>query len=337
MTKKPGTKKPGTKKPGTKKPGTKKPGTKKPGAARAAAAARTIGFIGLGRMGKNMVFNLLERGGKVHVWNRSPEPVQDVAAKGAIPAEDIEALVAKLPSPKVVWLMVTAGPLVDRMIAQVAPLLGAGDILIDGGNSYFEDTQRRGKALAKKGIRYLDCGTSGGMGGARHGACMMIGGDREAFAHTEWIYRTLSVEDGYGYMGASGAGHFVKMVHNGIEYGMMQSLAEGMNAIRDHQAVFGTDLRTAIRVYAHGSIVESKLASWLQDSYDEAGYLDGIEGTVPRGETEDEMEKLERLAPMPALRTARLERVRTRSQPSYGGKLLAAMRNQFGGHKVVKR
>ena len=220
------------------------------------------------------------------------------------------------------------------MIASLLPHVKKGDIIIDGGNSYFEDSIRHYNELKKKGIYFLDCGTSGGMGGARHGACMMVGGDKEIFQKVEVLFKDMCVKEGYGYMGTAGAGHFVKMVHNGIEYGMMQAIAEGMQAVKN--ASFGTDVKTAINVYAHGSIVQSRLVDWLKEAYAE-GLVDKVEGTVPKGETEEESEQLEGLAEMPVLHTARLERVETRKKPSYAGKLLAAMRFKFGGHKVVEK
>lgn len=292
-----------------------------------------LGFIGLGRMGMNMVFNLVDHKHQVVAYNRSPEPITEAANYGAISAHSLPELIDQLSSPKIIWIMIKAGQPVDDMIAQLVPLLKRGDILIDGGNSYFEDSIRRYTELKKKGIHFLDCGTSGGMEGARHGACMMVGGDKEVFTKVEVLFRDMSVKDGYGYMGKAGAGHFVKMVHNGIEYGMMGAIAEGMQAIKD--SPLQIDPRTAANVYAHGSIVQSRLVDWLQQAYAE-GLVDTVAGEVPKGETEEEMEKLEALAPMEVLHAARLMRVATRTKPSYAGKLLAAMRNKFGGHAVKK-
>ena len=293
-----------------------------------------LGFIGLGRMGLNMAFNLIDHKHQVVVYNRSPEPIQEAADYGAISAHSLPELVDKLSTPKIVWIMIKSGQPVDDMIAQLVPLLKKGDIIIDGGNSYFEDSRRRYAELKKKNIHFLDCGTSGGMEGARHDACMMVGGEQEIFQKVEVLFKDMCVKEGYGYMGSSGAGHFVKGIHNGIEYGMMQAIAEGMQAVKN--APFGTDVKTAIKVYAHGSIVQSKLVDWLSEAYQE-GLVEKVEGTVPKGETEEEMEKLEKLSEMPVLHTARLMRVQTRTKPSYAGKLLAAMRNKFGGHKVVEK
>ncbi len=292
-----------------------------------------LGFIGLGRMGYNMVLNLQEHNHAVVVYDKVPEPASELAKTGAIPAYTLEQLTRKLTPPRVCWLMIPSKH-VDSSLAELTPYLKRGDIIIDGGNSYFEDSIRRYTELKKKGIHFLDCGTSGGKGGARHGACMMIGGEEEVFKQVEPLFRDMSVKEGYGYMGKPGAGHFVKMVHNGIEYGMMGAIAEGIEAVK--KAPFGTDLKKVVSVYAHGSIIESKLVNWLLDAYLQEGYLDQISGEVPPGETEEEMEKLEKLAGLKVLHTARMMRVETRKNPTYAGKLLAAMRNQFGGHAVKK-
>ncbi|MAF36552.1 6-phosphogluconate dehydrogenase (decarboxylating) [archaeon] len=292
-----------------------------------------IGFIGLGRMGGNMVLRLLETGHTVVANNRSPEPTKAVMRKGAIGSNSIDELITKLPKKKIIWLMVPAGDVVDSLIKQIIPLLKRGDIIIDGGNSYYKDSIRHAKALKKKGIKFLDCGTSGGIEGARHGACMMVGGEKKVFTQVEKLFKDLCVKDGYGYMGASGAGHFVKMVHNGIEYGMMSAIAEGMNAI-DKQN-FKTDLKIVAKVYANGSIIEGRLMKWLLKGMDRP-YYNKIPGTVPQGETEKEMELLEKLVPMPVLKQARLTRVKTRKNPSLIGRIIAVMRNEFGGHAFKK-
>lgn len=295
-----------------------------------------IGFVGLGRMGKNMVYNLLDKKQEVVAWNRSPDAIAEVVEKGAVGSENIKDMISKLPERKVVWLMVPSGKIVDDMIAQVLPELKKGDIIIDGGNSYFKDSQRRYKEIAPSGIHYLDCGTSGGMEGAREGACMMVGGDEEIFKEVEELFRDMCVKDGYGYMGKSGAGHFVKMVHNGIEYGMMGAIGEGLQAVEDHKKEFGTDLSEAIKVYSHGSIISSRLVSWLEKAWKEDHYLESISGEVPKGETEEEMRNLEGLADMKVLHEAIEMRVATRTKPTLAGKMVAAMRNQFGGHSTNK-
>ena len=295
-----------------------------------------IGFIGLGRMGLNMVYNLLDHKQKVVGYNRHPEPTRKAMRKGAEGAFSIKEMIAKLAKPRIVWLMVPAGKPTDAVLTESLRFLKKGDIIIDGGNSFFKDSQRRYKKCQKKGVHFLDCGTSGGMGGARHGACMMIGGDRAVFKKIEPIFRAMCLPKGYGYMGTSGAGHFVKMVHNGIEYGMMGAINEGMEALRKHQPAFGWDMKTVAQVYAHGSIIESRLMSWLYNSFQIKGYLDQISCEVPKGETEEEMAKLEKLAPMPILHEARCMRVNSRKGRGCS-QYIAAMRNQFGGHKVKKK
>ncbi|MDP7180564.1 MAG: decarboxylating 6-phosphogluconate dehydrogenase [Candidatus Woesearchaeota archaeon] len=295
-----------------------------------------LGFIGLGRMGKNMVYNLKDKGHSVIANNRSPKPVNEVKRKGIQTAYSIEELVRKLPKQKIIWLMVKSGKPVDLLISQLLPHLKKGDIIIDGGNSYFKDSIKRHNQLKKKNIHFLDCGTSGGMEGARRGACMMVGGNKAAFKKTERLFKDMCVKDGYGYMGNSGAGHFVKMVHNGIEYGMMSAIAEGMAAVRNSSKHFKTDIKTAAKVYAHGSIIESRLMSWFLTALNSKEFK-SISGEVPKGETEDEMKHLEGISKMPILHQSRLMRIQSRKKPSFEGKAIAAMRNQFGGHAVKKK
>ncbi len=292
-----------------------------------------LGFIGLGRMGKNMVLHLLEQKHRVVAYDRSIDSIKEMQSAGVVSAYSMGELVGNLRKPRVIWLMITAGKPIDAVIASLLPLLSRGDIVIDGGNSFYKDSQRRATMLAKKGIQLLDVGTSGGIAGARHGACMMIGGDREAFKKTEVLYRDMCLKGGYGYMGASGAGHFVKMVHNGIEYGMMGAIAEGMQAIKKHSQRLGINVKNAAQVYARGSIIESRLMSWVVSGM-ERNDFESIVGSVPRGETEEEMEKLEQLADMSILTASRLMRVATRKKATFAGKLIATMRNEFGAHRV---
>ena len=293
-----------------------------------------IGFIGLGRMGSNMVYNLLDHKYKVVVYNRTKEKMVEPVKAGAISSSSISELVKSLPEKKVVWLMVNAGEALDAVLAELTPLLKEGDIVVDGGNSYYKDSQKRYQNLRKVGISYMDCGTSGGMGGARSGACLMIGGDKESFDYLKNIFESLALPDGYAYLGDSGAGHYVKMVHNGIEYGMMSALGEGFETIKD--SGLKIDLKAVANVYSHGSIVDSKLTSWLAEVFNEEGYLEAISGNVPKGETEEEMKKLLTEAKMPSLLNALKVREESRTKPSYTGKLISAMRNKFGGHKVNK-
>ena len=293
-----------------------------------------IGFIGLGRMGANMVYNLLDHKYQVVVYNRTQEKMEEPVKAGATPSASISELVSILPEKKVVWLMVNAGEALDAVLAELTPLLKEGDIVVDGGNSYYKDSQKRYANLKKLGISYMDCGTSGGMGGARNGACLMIGGDIESFNYMKNIFKDLALPDGFAYLGGSGAGHYVKMVHNGIEYGMMSALGEGFEAIKN--SPLNVDLKEVAKVYSHGSIVDSKLMTWLSEAFHEVGYLDSISGNVPKGETEEEMKKLLGEAEMPSLVNALKVREDSRTTPTYTGKLISAMRNKFGGHKVNK-
>ena len=293
-----------------------------------------IGFIGLGRMGSNMVSNLLDHKYEVVVYNRTKEKMEEVVKQGAVPSSSISELVNFLPEKKVVWLMVNAGEALDAVLAELTPLLKEGDIVVDGGNSYYKDSQKRYENLKKLGISFMDCGTSGGMGGARNGACLMIGGDRESYNYIQNVFKDLAIPDGFAYLGDSGAGHYVKMVHNGVEYGMMSALGEGFETIKNSN--LNINLKEVAKVYSHGSIVESKLMGWLAEAFNEEGYLDAISGEVPKGETEEEMKKLLTETEMPSLMNAIKVRENSRTKPSYTGKLISAMRNKFGGHKVNK-
>jgi 6-phosphogluconate dehydrogenase len=296
-----------------------------------------LGFIGLGRMGKNMVLNLLEKKNKVVVYNRSQYKVREVVRKGAIGSKTIKEMISKLGNgQKVVWLMIPSGKVTDLILEECLEYLKRGDIIIDGGNSFFKDSLKRHEKVRRAGMKFLDCGVSGGIEGARHGACMMIGGDRKTFKKVEKLFKNMCVKNGYGYMGNAGAGHFVKGIHNGVEYGMMGAIAEGLQAIENQKKKFGTDLGEVIKVYGHGSIVESKLISWLEKSWKEDRGLKKISGVVPKGETEEEMKKLEKIGRMKILKSARKMRIRTRRKPNLDGQIIAAMRNQFGGHKVLE-
>lgn len=296
-----------------------------------------IGFVGLGKMGYNMCLNLIEKGNEVVVYDVSETPIKELAKKGAIPALSVKQMFDNLPtSNRVIWIMVPAGKQVDNTISKIVPHLRTEDIIIDGGNSYFEDSIRRKQKISTKGVHYLDVGTSGGIEGARNGACMMIGGNEKIFKKVEKLFKDMCVNEGYGYMGESGAGHFVKAVHNAIEYGMMGALAEGFIAIEKQAPKFKTDLKEVSKVYANGSIIEGRLTGWLLESFKKKGYLENISCEVPKGETEEEMKKLERLAFMPILHQARMMRVRSREK-KVCGRLVSALRNQFGGHKVIEK
>ena len=296
-----------------------------------------IGLIGLGKMGFNLALNAMENNHQIIAYDKIRDKIKNIAKEGANPAYSIKELVDNLPEKKIIWIMVTAGKPVDEIILNISPYLKKEDIIIDGGNSYFEDSIRRYNELKKKGINFFDCGTSGGISGARHGACMMIGGDKGIFKEIESLFRCMSVKEGYGYMGEAGAGHFIKMVHNGIEYGMMGAIGEGLEVIEKNKKKFNLDIKGVANVYAHGSIIEGKLVNWLLKAINDKEYFKSILGTVPQGETEKEMEKLSDMSNMPILGEAIKMRKKTRKNPRFSGKVVSALRNRFGGHKVERK
>ncbi|TSC77316.1 MAG: glucose-6-phosphate 1-dehydrogenase [Parcubacteria group bacterium Gr01-1014_31] len=303
-------------------------------------AKRELGIIGLGKMGQGIALRLQEKGWQVTAYNRTVEKLAAVTTAGVRGVTTIPELVARLHAPRVVWLMVSAGEAVDELLFGEGGLAGQltrGDIVIDGGNSFFEDTARRGKLLSRRGIRFLDVGTSGGPHGARHGACLMVGGPRETYRELLPLWRDLAVSGGYGYFGAVGAGHFVKMVHNGIEYGMMQAIAEGFATMKKSR--FKLDLEAVADVYSHGSVVESRLVSWLHSAYRAYGQdLAHVSGSVGHtGEGEWTVKTAKKLkVPAPIIKGSYDFRVKSKRSPSYTGKVLSALRNQFGGHDVGK-
>lgn len=299
---------------------------------------KEIGFIGLGKMGQSIVLNLLDKKYKVVIYNRSPEPIKKFARKkGVVPSYSIDEFISKISSkPKIIWLMITAGKPVEETIRNLLPHLKKGDIIIDGGNSFYDDSIKRAKKLKKRGIEFIDCGVSGGIEGARRGACLMIGGNEKTFKKIENLFRDLSVKDGYGYVGLSGAGHFVKGIHNGIEYGMMSALNEGFEAIRSQSKIFKTDLKEVSKIYNNGSIIQGKLTNWLYDSFEKPRYLDEISCQVPEGETEKEMKILDRRFSMPILHKARMMRLHSRKD-MVCGQIISALRNEFGGHDFKRK
>jgi 6-phosphogluconate dehydrogenase len=294
-----------------------------------------IGFVGLGRMGLNMATHLVEKGYRVVGFDPSADAQKQATDAGVQIVPDYAAMIGDLVAPRVIWLMIPS-PLVNRALEEIVPLLDKGDTIIDGGNSFYKDSLKRHALLKDKHIHFLDCGTSGGMDGARHGASIMVGGLPEVFAIHEHIFKALAASDGYALVGGDGAGHFVKMIHNGIEYGMMGAIAEGVAVLHEHEAQFGIDIKNVLKPYEHESIITSKLVTWLRTAYDE-GQIDMIRGVVPRGETEEEMEHITTIGDVQVLRAALSQRTMTREKESYIGKLIAAMRNQFGGHKVIDK
>jgi 6-phosphogluconate dehydrogenase len=296
---------------------------------------KELGFIGLGRMGLNMAKLLIEKGYTVVGVDPSGEAQKLAREAGITVVDTYQALIAHLSSDRLIWVMVPS-KFVDTVLDELTPLLAPGETIIDGGNSFYKDSLLRHKALTEKELNFLDCGTSGGIEGARHGASIMVGGDATVFAEHEHIFKALAAENGYARVGEAGAGHFVKMVHNGIEYGMMGAIAEGVTVLHEHTEQFGIDLAEVFKPYGHESIISSKLISWLSEAYRE-GQIDSIKGEVPTGETESEMEHITTIAEVSVLEAALAQRKATRENPSHIGKLIAAMRNQFGGHKVIPK
>ncbi|MBI4825606.1 MAG: decarboxylating 6-phosphogluconate dehydrogenase [Nitrospirae bacterium] len=296
-----------------------------------------IGFIGLGRMGINMVQRLLDGGHEAIVYNRTPEKVKQAEALGAIASDSIESLVNKLQSPRIVWLMVPAGAATDEIIKETTSFLKEGDILIDGGNSFYKDSVKRAEMFKEQGIYFLDIGTSGGIWGLKRGYCMMIGGKREVFERVEPILKTLAPKDGYAHVGPNGAGHFVKMIHNGIEYAMLQSYAEGFEILKAKKD-FDLDLKQISELWNHGSVIESWLLELAGYAFDKDPKLDSIKGYVEdSGEGRWTVaEAIEQDVPAPLITLSLLERFRSRQDDSFSAKVIAALRNEFGGHAVKK-
>lgn len=294
-----------------------------------------LGYIGLGKMGLNMVERLLEKGHDVVAFDRNGDAVQAAKDKGAQTAGTLAGLAAALPAPRLVWVMVPHQA-VDAVVKELLPHLAKGDTVVDGGNSPYKGSIDRAKELDARGIDFLDAGVSGGPRGARAGACIMVGGRKEIFRKFENLFQDLSVPGGYGYMGRSGAGHFVKMVHNGIEYGMMQALAEGFAVMKASD--FGLDLTKITDVYNHQSVIESRLVGWLRAAFAQHGEdLKGISGSAAQsGEGMWTVEAGKELGvPTPVIQEALDFRFRSQAEPSYTGRLISAMRNQFGGHDVT--
>jgi len=323
-----------------------------------------LGMIGLGRMGGNIVRRLMNKGHSCVVFDAQPASVNQLASEGAIPSQDLQQFMDQLTSPKAVWVMLPAGPITESTIATLGEMMSAGDIIIDGGNSNFQDDVRRAKTLAEKGIRYIDVGTSGGVWGLDRGYCMMIGGDKTAFDHLDPIFKTLApgvgsidktpgregrqstAEEGYLYTGPAGSGHFVKMVHNGIEYGLMQAYAEGLDILKGvNQEVipaerrYDLDLADITELWRRGSVVSSWLLDLSAISLAEDPELKSFSGRVDdSGEGRWTIQAaIEEAVPADVLTAALFTRFRSRQDHTFAEKVLSAMRKQFGGHQESKK
>jgi 6-phosphogluconate dehydrogenase len=294
-----------------------------------------LGFIGLGRMGANMVRRLLRDGHEIVAYNRTPEKTREIAGEGATAAFSIAELVEKLEKPRAAWIMVPAGDATEAQIAELMAHLEPGDTIVDGGNTNFHDDVRRHAMLAEKGIRYVDAGVSGGIWGLANGFCLMVGGDREAVEPLEPIFGSLAPADGYLHTGPAGAGHYVKMIHNGIEYGLMQAYAEGFEIL--HASEYPLDLARIADLWNHGSVVRSWLLELAVDAFRRNGEdLDNLKGWVAdSGEGRwTVQEAIDRDVPAAVITLSLMTRFRSRQEDSYGARVLAALRNEFGGHEV---
>jgi 6-phosphogluconate dehydrogenase len=299
-----------------------------------------IAMLGLGRMGGNMARRLLKGGHRVVGYNRSPEATNQIAAEAGLqPAFSLQEAISKLPLPRAVWVMVPAGDATESTIQQLSGLLTVGDIIIDGGNTFYKDDIRRAAALAPRGIEYVDSGTSGGIWGLAEGYSLMIGGKPEVVQHLRPIFETLApaADRGWGHVGPHGAGHFVKMVHNGIEYGMMQALAEGFDIMRAKKEL-GLDLAQIAHIWQYGSVVRSWLLDLTAAALDKDQELSDIAGWVAdSGEGRwTVFESIDLDIPAPVITASLQARFVSRREQNYAAKLLAAMRNEFGGHEIKK-
>lgn len=303
-----------------------------------------IGYIGLGKMGSNMTLRLLEKGYDVVATDPDQDARHVVAQAGAEIAVDLDAMITQLPVPRVVWVMVPSGEISDTVINELAQKCDSGDTIINGGNEFFEDTVRHGQQLATRGMHLIDAGVSGGQDGARNGACMMIGGTRDVFERNEGLFRDLTAEGAYQFFPGVGAGHFVKMVHNGIEYGMMQAIAEGFDVLR--QSEFSLDLKDAARIYNRESIVASRLVGWLEEGFAQYGVnLTDVSGSAGSGgnagmnqsEAKWTMDVAHNLGiAVPVIRESINVRLASQKTPTFQAQIINVLRNMFGGHSSKK-
>ncbi|GAC1368789.1 MAG: decarboxylating 6-phosphogluconate dehydrogenase [Polyangiales bacterium] len=295
-----------------------------------------IALIGLGKMGGNMVQRLLGGGHQVVAYDRDPKAVAAVVEKGATGAASLDEVVGKLQKPRAVWVMVPAGAPTETTIQELAKRMDAGDVIIDGGNSNFRDSQRRGKELLDKKIDFIDAGTSGGVWGLKNGYCLMVGGEKRAVETCLPAFKTLAPPDGFLHVGAIGSGHFTKMIHNGIEYGMMQAYAEGFEILEKSE--FKPDLKAVTHLWNQGSVVRSWLLELAELAFEKDAHLDQIKGYVEdSGEGRWTVQAaIDENVPVPGLTLALQMRFRSRQDESFAAKVNAALRNEFGGHAVKK-
>jgi 6-phosphogluconate dehydrogenase len=296
-----------------------------------------IGLIGLGKMGYNLALNCRNHGHTPVAFDVNKGAVERIAAEGIPTANSVGELAQKISGKRVIWIMVPAGNVIDVIIGNLKHVLQEGDILIDGGNSFYKESIARAKDLDKTGVHFLDCGTSGGIDGALNGICAMIGGNKEAFDYCEPLFESVSVPQGYLYCGKAGSGHFAKMIHNGIEYGMMQSIAEGFEILHKHNP--SLDLAAMSDVWNHGSVVRGWLMELTNRALAKDKNLESIRGVMhSSGEGKWTVETaMEMGVPAPVITMALLMRYRSQQEDSFSGKIVAALRNEFGGHDVERK
>ncbi|ANS74185.1 6-phosphogluconate dehydrogenase [Paenibacillus yonginensis] len=295
-----------------------------------------VGLVGLGKMGLNLGKNLMDHKHEVVAFDLNQAAIAEMVEYGAKGASTIAELIAAMPTPRVLWVMVPH-QVVDNVLDEAAPLLSAGDIIIEGGNSHYKESKARYEKLKASGIHFMDAGTSGGMEGARNGACYMIGGDPEAWEVVEPIFRDTAVENGYLYAGPSGSGHFLKMVHNGVEYGMMASIGEGFEVLEKSNYEF--DYEKVARVWNNGSVIRSWLMELTEKAFSKDSNLDELKGVMhSSGEGKWTIEEaLDLQAATPVIAMSLLMRYRSLEADTFQGKVVAALRNEFGGHAVEKK
>ena len=296
-----------------------------------------IGMIGLGKMGLNLMMNLRDHGVDVMGYDVNPVMRQSAIESGLTVYDDLNEFTQAFDDRKIIWVMVPAGKITDSVIRQVSHLCQAGDIIIDGGNSFYQDSQKNAQQLKEMGIHFLDCGTSGGTSGARNGACLMVGGEEEAFNGLKDVLQAISVENGCLYAGKSGSGHYLKMVHNGIEYGMMQAIGEGFEVLEASE--FDFDFEKVARVWNNGSVIRSWLVELVQESFKNDPKLEMITGASDSsGEAQWTVEQaLQLKVPTPVISLSLMMRYRSKQNDTFAGKVVSALRNAFGGHSVTKK
>ncbi len=295
-----------------------------------------IGIVGLGRMGMNMARRLIRAGHKVTVFNRTAQKVTDMVKEGAVGSDSLLDFINKLKSPRIIWLMLPEGSVLEDHINQLSRELSMGDIVIDGGNSFFKDDLRRFELFKAKGIHFMDAGVSGGMWGLKNGYCTMVGGEEKIFKTIEPILQDLSPKDGYLYCGPSGAGHFLKMVHNGIEYGMMQAYGEGFEILK--ASPYQVDFQKVAHLWNQGSVVRSWLLELAEEAFKESPGLAGISGYVEdSGEGRWTVQQaVEYGVAAPVITASLYQRFLSRQKDAFSNKVLSALRNKFGGHALFK-